>query len=270
METLSLLTLEIGNALYRVYDLSHGFENGFRKNNAYIVKTDLDTGVYPYRGELKSFKKMFLPDNDLKPGIYALEDSDPAKIQIYHATGKEAELYSLDAIVNLADIDIKSKIKSEDIIKVKMNTSGGDSWMPELKEDDDATSTLLKSAIRLKHMVFADYAPRLEYDAVGKGQGSKGVSAKSNSKRAIENNQTTSMNKMLYYCNSFDLDLVIGVRDRLDARDPMFQDGKVLLLYPFGDEFPLDNTVTVSEMKHEIDTAHLTASESEDDDIYSF
>ena len=249
METLSLLTLEIGNALYRVYDLSHGFENGFRKNNAYIVKTDLDTGVYPYRG---------------------LEGSDPVKIQIYHATGKEAELYSLDAIVNLADIDIKSKIKSEDIIKVKMNTSGGDSWMPELKEDDDATSTLLKSAIRLKHMVFADYAPRLEYDAVGKGQGSKGVSAKSNSKRAIENNQTTSMNKMLYYCNSFDLDLVIGVRDRPDARDPMFQDGKVLLLYPFGDEFPLDNTVTVSEMKHEIDTAHLTASESEDDDIYSF
>lgn len=270
METLSLLTLEIGNALYRVYDLEHGFKNGFRKNNAYIVKTDLDTGVYPYRGELKSFKKMFDPDCDLKPGIYSLEDSDPVKIQIYHATGKDAEQYSLDSIEDLAKIDLLSKIKPEDIIKVKMNTSGGDSWMPELHDDDDATSTLLKSAIRLKHMVFADYAPRLEYDAVGKGQGSKGVSAKSNSKRAIEKNQTTSMNKMLYYCNSFDLDLVIGVRDRPDARDPMFPDGKVLLLYPFGDEFPLDNTVTIQEMKHDIDTAHLSASESDDVDIYSF
>nr|DAS76600.1 MAG TPA: hypothetical protein [Caudoviricetes sp.] len=265
MEKLSLLILEIGNSPYRVYDLQHGYDNGFRKNNAYWIKTDLEEAVYPYRGEVKSFKELFEQDSELKPGIYSLKNHVPVKIQLKRAIGKEAELYSPKNITDLTKADLTKAIKDDSIIHVKLNTSGGSAWMPELSEEDDATSTLLKSAIRLKGMVFADYANRLEVSAVGKGQGSKGVSAKSNSKRAIENNHTTSMNKLLYYCDAFELDVVIGLRDKPGARDPMLPNGEVLTLFPLSAPFPLDNVVTVQDMKEEIDTAHLSYVEEGDE-----
>lgn len=265
MEKLSLLMLEIGNSPYRVYDLQHGYDNGFRKNNAYWIKTDLEEVIYPYRGELKTFKELFTPNSELKPGIYALKNHTPIKIQIKRAIGKEAEQYSPEAVIDLTKADLTKAIKEDDIIHIKLNTSGGAAWMPELSDEDDATSTILKSAIRLKGMTFADYAKRLEVSAVGNGQGSKGVSAKSNSKRAIENNHTTSMNKLLYYCDAFDLDVVIGLRDKPNARDPMMANGETLVLYPLGTPFPLDNIVTVQDMKDEIDTAHLSYVEDGDD-----
>lgn len=270
MEKLSLNALEIGNALYRVYELEYGYENGFRKNNAYHYKDDIDEMVYPYRGELKSFKELF-ENPDLSPGFYSLRGRVPVKIQLKPAVGRERELYSPEAVFNLMDRDsVEKRVKNEDIITVKMNTTGGAEWMPELHEDDDANNILLKSAIRLKHMVFADYSPRLEIDAVGKGQGSKGTSAKSNSKRAIEKHKALSMSKMVYYCNAFDLEPVIGLRDKPGARDPMFDDGKVMLFYPCSEPYSLDNSITVNELKDEIDRAHVASVNTNDgsDDMY--
>lgn len=263
MEKLSMQILEIGNMPFRVVELEHGYKNGFRKNNAYIIRSDLENVVYPYRGELKSFKKLFEPDNGLEPGIYSLEGRVPTKIQIYRATGKDAEQYSLDRIINLDGGDLV--VKPDDMIKVKMNVSGGPVWMPELRDDDDATSSILKTAIQLKRIVFADYSPRLEESAVGLGQGSKGVSAKSNSKRAIENNRRTSMDKFMYYTDTFDLDVVIGVKDKPGARDPMFPDGKPLVLFASGEQFDLNDFVTEEEAKQMLAERNALMDESEDD-----
>ena len=266
MEKLSLFVLEIGNAIYRVYDLEHGYQEGFRKNNAYRMTSDLEDVVYPYRGSVKRFKEL-MENDDLEPGIYSLKGKSPVQIQLKRAVGKDADLYTPEAVKNLMDIaDISSSINKENIITVKMNASGGDAWMPEIRDEDDATSMILKGGIRLKGFPFADYAPRLEADAVGNGQKTKGANAKSNSKRAIERNNATSMSKFLYYCGAFDLEPVIGIRDRPGARDPMFnEDGKVMVFFPLSEPYDLSDTVTFQEMKPIIDSAHNRSLDGEDD-----
>lgn len=264
---LSVFTFTVNSAIYRVYPIEEGIENGFRKGNAYVEVSDvLGSWVLPFRGFVDALNEVSYMD---PPGIYARKDNK-TKYRIIYPTAKEAkEIYTLDRVCNIIkDVTDNTKFGTENFVDTSTQIIGSGDWFqPPVREGDDAMNAIVKTAISLKQVPYNAYTGKLKYYAVGDGNSSEGINVKGNTKKSLLQNTRMSTGKATYYCKSFDLQLGIVVRDVPGAPNPMFEDGSMLVIYP-NDEFDIDPSklVKVSEILDNREEYFGQQKEEEDED----
>lgn len=267
-KSLSLYTFTIGAAIYRVYYIEEGIQNGFKKGNAYVIETDLGSWVLPMRDFVKKLSQV---PYDAEPGIYVNKETN--KHRIIYPTVREAQsIYNPERVTNIIkDVIDNTKFGTNNFVDTQTQVSGvGEVFQPPVREGDDAMNAIVKTAISLKQVPFSAYVKKLEYNAVGLGTGTDGINVRNNSKKSLRENTRMSTGKAVYYCDSFDLRLGIVVTDAPNAPNPMFNDGSMLVIFPNG-EFEIDPSkmIKVSEIQDNKDVYFgMKREDPEDVDIY--
>jgi len=246
MGGLSTLGVLIDGKYYRVmpFPYSEVEKEGpdiLRKGIAYQIQTDLTHGLFPYRGTLGP--KEHLDYRTAQVGIYMkqLKGGEYVMRIVRPRTKKEREEYALGREMDIMAATVSGKIPKDQLIDLKMVPTGGtgDAFMPPIRAADDPLNRLMKLAIRLKEMPFGPYGKRLEALAVDRS-GIEGVNTKNNARRALYENTAMSPSKFIVYADTWEYEAAIILRDSPESTHPMFEDGKMLILYPSGPAFTID------------------------------
>lgn len=259
---LSMYIIEIDGSIYRVFDYHQTIADGepFYQNNAYVIKTQLRHIVLPFRGELKNLGMIFHPDT--VPGIY--QNPKTKELQIRGPRSKsERAKYDPKNIVNLLNQKDLSRYSESMFRDMQLeHKASGDIFMPEIHDDDDYTSKLLKTFISAKQISFGDYGSRLERLSATKGDGSTG-NARNNAKRALSNNRSMSASKTVFFATGFDGELALIIRDKPNCPNPALRPGEQMVIYPTSEPFKIENLVSVNDVAARVSTGNYDA---EDDD----
>lgn len=240
----------IDGKFYRVMDYPEELVEAegprvLRKGIAYRIITDMTKGLFPYRGEVKTFDQRIC-----KVGIYMLKTKDGYVRRLARPkTKQEKEQYSLSNAKNIAAAFVNHEYTPDQFMEIDMNiSSGGKTFKPPIRDSDDMLNTAVKTAIRLKGAPFEPYGKRLEALAVDRSN-IEGVNIRNNAKRALFNNNTMSPTKALTYGDTWQFEIAIVIRDAPGAIHPMFKDGTIMVMYPSGPEFELtpDKLVNMDE-----------------------
>lgn len=262
---LSMYIFEENGAIYRVFDFHKTLadKEEFYTNNAYIVRTDLRDLVLPFRGAMKNFAKLFSPDT--LPGIY--QNPKTKEVQIRGPrTRKEHEMYSSKNVTNLLNQKDLDKYSDSMFRDMQLeHKASGDIFTPNISDEDDFTSKLVKTFITAKQINFGDYGARLERLSATKGDGSMG-NARNNAKRALNTNHSMSASKTVYYATVFDGDVALVIRDKPNCPNPALHPGEQMVIYPTSEPFKIENLVSVNDVANRI---QYNGSDEPDEDKFS-
>lgn len=246
-------------------------ENGtvFKKAIAYIIDSEYTKGLFPYRGRIDP--EEFNPYT-AKVGIYSYKKKGKYKIFISRPHNKdEREEYDIDKIKNIMVAVLDQEYAPEQFIDCKLGSSdiGSEIFIPPLYTDDDPLNRLMKTAIREKEAPFDPYGKRLEALAADKRKGGiEGINIRNNAKRAIKTNCAMSPTKFMQYADTWQLESAFIIRDAPGSMHPMFQDDKMLILYPNGIPFEIDKDKLI-DIKSRVDEGIMESSKNrntKDDD----
>lgn len=262
MSGISTLSVTIEGKYYRVmpYPYDEIEQKGpdiLRKGIAYQVKTSLTKGLFPYRGIVG--RKAHINRARDRVGLY-MKEITPGRYEprfVRPRTKKERQEYALGRERDIAHGIVEGKIDKSLLLDLDMVPTGGtgDAFLPPIRTEDDPLNRLMKLAIRLKNAPFGPYGKRLEALAVDRSS-IEGSNIKNNAKRAILNNTAMSPTKCIMYADSYEFELAFIIRDVPGAANPMFEDGKMLVLFPSGPAFEIDPAMLVDSRELILDAIH--------------
>lgn len=261
---LSMHIIEIDGSIYRVFDYKQTIEDEepFYQNNAYVIKTQLRHMVLPFRGEMNDFSNLLLPDT--LPGIYQHPKTKALEIRGPRTRAEKAK-YDPKNVVNLLNQKDLSRYSENMFRDMQLeHKASGDIFMPEVHDDDDYTSKLLKTFISAKQISFGDYGARLERLSATKGDGSTG-NARNNAKRALSNNRSMSASKTVYFATGFDGELALIIRDKPNCPNPALRPGEQMVIYPTSEPFKIENLVSVNDVASRVSAGNYDAEDDMDD-----
>ena len=148
---------------------------------------------------------------------------------------------SLAAAVIDGDYDPASFIDS----RLSATDVGKNAYLPPIRVEDDFLNKLIKLAIRQKAAPLEPYGKRMAALAVDQRRSVEGNNIKNNAVRRHRENTAMSPSKALQDADAWQLDLVVGLRNRPNAMHDIqgLPDNGVLLIYP--NSLPFD----LKEMK---------------------
>lgn len=238
------------------------------RGRAYRIDTDMTKGLFPYRGEIRKGDK-WSPHST--PGIYvkrSKRDPDKWLIKIAYPRGeKQREEYALgkdqDAVAAIVGHEWRPNSFYD--LNVHLSNTTSDVFKPPIRMGDDVLNTLMKMGIRIKEAPFEPYGKRLESLAVDRSKGIEGINMRNNSRRGLLNNTAMSANKFVLYSDVWELEAAIILKDVEDSSNPMFEDGKMLVIYPNGAPFEIetDKLVDIAPMVRDAVLENSTENQNE-------
>lgn len=239
------------------------------KARAYKIKTDMYTGLFPYRGVIQKGDSW---SPYVTPGIYLKRSKDDTRwiIKLAYPRGKKLrDEYATEKSRDVVAGIINNEYVPDQFIDIKVDATKGEAFMPPIRIDDDALNTIMKMGIRIKEAPFEPYGKRLEALAVDRSKKSiEGINIRNNAKRGINTNTAMSASKFVLYGNTWQLEAAIILRDAENSMHPMFTNGEMIVLYPNGEPFVIDQDklIDVSDMVRKAINENTTTMEDDEDD----
>lgn len=238
-----------------------------RKACAYRYNTEMTHGIFPYWGVIDRHELKTWDRTTARVGLYFIElkDGTHRLTLVPTRTEEQQKEYRIGNEKDILAAVMGGSYSPDQFMDTLIKSSSGDVFMPPLREADDFLNSIMKTAIRLKATPFDTYKKRLEALAADRTKRSEGINIANNSKRALLNNDSLSASKFLTYADTWELEAAIVVRDAPGADNPMFEDGKMLVIYPNGISFeiPNDKLVNIADYINE----NLEKKESSESEI---
>lgn len=246
----------------------------FRKGVAYryirsitVGSSTLDTKLLlPYRGVIK-MDDFSLADANVGIWYRRLSRDRYRQIIVRPRSAKEKEEYALSKERDLVAATLNHEISTDQLLDTSYNQAdiGTDVYIPPMHMDDDPMNMLMKLGIRLKCAPFEPYGARMRALAVdSRKKGIEGSNIVNNNKRGLRLNRAMSPSKFMQFCDIWQLDSAIIIKDSPNAMHRMnIPEDKMLVIYPGGIPFDIcqDDLIDASDMIAEA-VASTTANEA--------
>ena len=256
----SQFILMVDGSPYRVLTFEEGLEEGFKTGCAYHRKTFLDDRVYPYRGKLKSLKKL---KSDMPAGIYVSESTGDWVIQ--YPRKAQWDAYDPAAVRQFNEDAIHSDVS---FINTDIDLQAdGDIFYPPIRPEDDMMSKVVKYAIRLKGIVFDAYKTRFDTMGSAGKTGKSSTNNKNNAKRALIENHSLSANKAKEYGDVLEYQIAIVIADKPGAANKMNTDGRPIVIFS-DDPFDISDVIDISTMDFSEAAVRSTGDDDFDEEVF--
>lgn len=219
-----------------------------KKGVIYRYETDITRGLFPFRGEITEDLDM----RTAKVGIYFKRRSHGRFkiVLIRPRTAAEKEDYSISKVKSLTAAVMDGDYTPDDFVDSRLYASdiGKDAYFPPIRTGDDFLNKLVKLAIRMKAAPLEPYGKRMAALAVDQRRSIEGNNIKNNAVRRHRDNTAMSPSKALQDSDAWQLDLVVGLRNRPGAMHAIqgVPDDAVLLIYPNSAPFDLKEATLIN------------------------
>lgn len=211
------LIFKVDDKTYRVKQKKWG-QKKFKPDCAYLL-SEINSYVYPFRGEIDNKEYAFLP------GIYLYNDET---LVIRPSNDTDKLKYNKNNIIALTPDSIFEDL-TQDVEPISdVIITDGDVFKPEIRGDEDILLQGLKYCLSNKNdgkgINFNTYGNRFT-----------DVATKNNARRAITHGETLKMSMASRYGKVFDINIMAGFWDKDGCKNPINSDEKTLYII-FNDE----------------------------------
>jgi hypothetical protein len=229
----------IDGAIHHIKDYKDGRKKGYKKGVAYTF--DSIDFILPFRGDMEDRLNNYYDGQGVldNAGIYKYGQQYVTILPTVRCRDKYMPDKILDPSINLvfdSGLNVPINIHAE-----------GETFKPHIGPNNDLTMKAFKAAVSLKESPEDAYDERIYHAPIGTVASSR----KSNFRKSIFNNEALAATKFVQYCETFDLDVAIVLKDKKNCPFPMKTNGKPLVIFA-DDEFDISNAVNVREMQNKL------------------